>query len=277
MENYIAAYKNNSLDAQDFKMLGDNIPDLHLDINQGFNPIYYNLYSALLGRNSKTNGNLRFFDSVNMRKVIEDRLASPYLEVLFYRFGIYDDKCYTLEETTKMIGKSGCTRERIRSLESKAIRLLKSPICARKLANVYDDSLIEVDSLTQEEQSRRTTLLDRIYGSNLIFIPDEEFAQLPDDISLSDFQEIASELCAIKESSSHRKSMEEINYEDLLDGAQGHTTDLEQLRNRKQKLEQELEKIRLQNKSAKKLLDRFDTLLNDAEHDNTKDTDIKGE
>ena len=193
MEKYVTLYQSNTLDMQDFRMLGDNIPDLQLDINQGYNTNYSNLHTAIFGRTQKNNGNLRFFDSVTMKKTIENRLSSPYLEVLFYRFGIYDGKCYTLEETSKMIGKYGVTRERIRTYESKAIRLLKSPLCASKLANVYDNSLIEVDSLTPEESSRRASLLDKIYGSNLIFIPDEEFAQVPDDITVSDFKEIASE------------------------------------------------------------------------------------
>ena len=277
MEQYVAAYQGNTLDVQDFRMLGDNIPDLQLDVNQGYNANYSNLYRSIFGRTQRNNGNLRLFDSANMRRTIESKLISPYLEILFYRFGLHDGQSYTLLEISKMIGRPKLSKGQIMAYESKAIRLLKSNMCARELSNVYDNSLIEINSLTPDESSRRASLLDRIYGSNLIFIPDEEFAHEPDDITISDFREIASELCAINESCTRRKTLEEVSYEDLVDGSQGPTSELEKLRNRKKALEEKLADIRAQNKSAKKLSDRYESLLNNTEHNNTKDTDVKGE
>ena len=53
--------------------------------------------------------------------ILKDREA----EVLKYRFGFYGGRCYTLEEVGKIMG---VTRERIRQIESRAIRVLRRKV-----------------------------------------------------------------------------------------------------------------------------------------------------
>lgn len=57
-------------------------------------------------------------------------LSPREARVLRLRFGLGQDRAYTLEEVGK---KFGLTRERIRQIESKALRRLRQPACARLL------------------------------------------------------------------------------------------------------------------------------------------------
>ena len=69
-------------------------------------------------------------------KEVLETLTKREEEVLELRFGLYDGTCHTLEEVGK---KFGVTRERIRQIESKALRKLRHPSRAKKLR----DFLIE--------------------------------------------------------------------------------------------------------------------------------------
>lgn len=73
---------------------------------------------------------------------------------------------------------------------------------------IYDDSCIDEQYLSPEDKSRMTELLNKIYSSNIIFTPDEEFSHIPDDITPSELCAIASELSTIREKSIQRKSQE---------------------------------------------------------------------
>ena len=55
-------------------------------------------------------------------KVIDNNLTFREKQVVLERIGYYDDLPKTLEEIGKM---QGCTRERIRQIESKALRKLR--------------------------------------------------------------------------------------------------------------------------------------------------------
>ena len=64
-----------------------------------------------------------------------DTLTSREREILFYRFGFINDKCYTLEEVGNIFG---VTRERIRQIEAKALRKLRHPSRSKKLKDYLD-------------------------------------------------------------------------------------------------------------------------------------------
>ena len=73
-----------------------------------------------------------------LREQIEemlDALSPREREVLYYRFGIEDGRAYTLEEVGK---KFGVTRERIRQIESKALRKLRHPSRSKKLKDFLE-------------------------------------------------------------------------------------------------------------------------------------------
>jgi RNA polymerase primary sigma factor len=51
------------------------------------------------------------------------------------RFGLKDGRCYTLEQITHVFG---VTKERIRQIEAKAIRKLRTPTRSRRLSDFLD-------------------------------------------------------------------------------------------------------------------------------------------
>ena len=57
-------------------------------------------------------------------------------EILRLRFGLADGYAYTLEEVGNIFS---VTRERVRQIESKAVRKLQQPSCARELVGFLDD------------------------------------------------------------------------------------------------------------------------------------------
>ncbi len=69
-------------------------------------------------------------------KSVLETLTKREEEVLELRFGLYDGTCHTLEEVGK---KFGVTRERIRQIESKALRKLRHPSRAKKLKDFLID------------------------------------------------------------------------------------------------------------------------------------------
>ena len=90
-------------------------------------------------------------DSVKYRttftEVIKNVLPTlPFREreILKLRYGIGTDHNYTLEEVGKVFK---VTRERVRQIEARAIRLLQHPVRARKLGN-FLEKLKEYDKKT---------------------------------------------------------------------------------------------------------------------------------
>jgi len=57
-------------------------------------------------------------------------------EILRLRYGLVDGYSYTLEEVGKIFA---VTRERVRQIETKAVRSLQHPIRARQLAGFLDE------------------------------------------------------------------------------------------------------------------------------------------
>ena len=73
-----------------------------------------------------------------LKEQVEDVLCSlseREAHVLKLRFGLEDGRQRTLEEVGKVFG---VTRERIRQIESKALRKLRNPIRATKLKDFLD-------------------------------------------------------------------------------------------------------------------------------------------
>lgn len=68
-----------------------------------------------------------------MQEVL-DTLTEREAAVLRMRFGMYDGRAHTLEEVGELFG---VTRERIRQIESKALRKLRHPTRAKKLRDYY--------------------------------------------------------------------------------------------------------------------------------------------
>ena len=73
--------------------------------------------------------------SYAIRDVLEE-LTEREANVLKYRYGFIDGRTRTLEEIGQMFG---VTRERIRQIESKALRKLRHPCRRRKLKDFYSN------------------------------------------------------------------------------------------------------------------------------------------
>lgn len=69
-------------------------------------------------------------DNKKMVIAVLDTLSQREKEVMMMRFGIEDDKPHTLEEIGQHLG---VTRERIRQIETKALRKLRNPIRSKML------------------------------------------------------------------------------------------------------------------------------------------------
>ena len=72
-----------------------------------------------------------------LREAIEATLKTldpREAEVLRLRFGIGQDRAYTLDEIGKQLG---VTRERIRQIETKALRKIRNPSRAKNLMEFY--------------------------------------------------------------------------------------------------------------------------------------------
>ncbi|MBT1576802.1 RNA polymerase sigma factor RpoD ['Elaeagnus angustifolia' witches'-broom phytoplasma] len=67
-------------------------------------------------------------------EVLENTLTDREEKVLKMRYGLLDGKTHTLEEVGTLFG---VTRERIRQIESKALRRLRTPAKQSKLKNLY--------------------------------------------------------------------------------------------------------------------------------------------
>ena len=67
-----------------------------------------------------------------MDLILAEKLNDRELDIILYRFGFIDDRVYTLEEVGKMYG---VTRERIRQIEARALKKLKSSNVISQLAD----------------------------------------------------------------------------------------------------------------------------------------------
>ena len=65
-----------------------------------------------------------------------DFLTDKEKKILLYRFGFFDDRCFTLEELGNMFG---VTRERIRQIEAKALRKLNHPGRRKLIIDFYNN------------------------------------------------------------------------------------------------------------------------------------------
>ena len=70
-------------------------------------------------------------------------------EILKLRYGIGDGYTYTLEEVGRIFK---VTRERVRQVESKAIRKLQHPVRRQRLASFLPGHLADLESEPETEQ-----------------------------------------------------------------------------------------------------------------------------
>lgn len=207
MESYIAIYRNGKLDKEDLDVLGDNLGVLQFDINTGnLNPFFTRVFQSVFGpaRDKQSYRFLKFFDCDQILEAIQ-KLTDKEADVITSRLGLYDDELPTLKELSKSLDTP--SKENVRAIQNRALRKLRHRSNLKYFSPVYDDSSIDEQKLTDEEKATRSAILDRIYGSNLIFVPDENFSHEPNNIDTSELIYMASELCSIKRNLSERTTI----------------------------------------------------------------------
>lgn len=204
IEDFMKAYKEGRLDKQDMYIFEDNFANLCIDYSTGTSdPHIVSLLQAISGDYSFSDKkNLRFYDTAKLIEVL-GKLNEKEENIIKFRLGICDGKPHTLEETFQQFGLSG--RERVKSLERKALRQLRALPSIRKSIYAYIDSDIQDEDLTPEEKTERASILDKIFNSNFIFLPDNGFTQASSDITPSALKDMASSLLTIKENIANRK------------------------------------------------------------------------
>ena len=167
------------------------------------------LYQWLFGKY----GFVNFIDGEKLMETL-DSLGERPSEIMRYILAFSDGKYHSFEDAGE---KFGLTRERINQIVRKNIRQLREPSNLKNYFIARSPYETEGYIYSPEEDERRKELLDKIEKSNLIFVPDKEYAQEPDDISPEELTEIATELREIQHAGLQRKyqvegtSLDELN------------------------------------------------------------------
>ena len=232
MDEYIKAYvENGDRDFESEGVLQDNVrPYILIDLNdetrarRGYSELLQEIFdfesSCTCGEQKKSaenkavRRNVIFFDGQRIIEALKE-LNPRYETVIRMRFGLNDGRIYTLKEVAEAIEtKFG---ETARQIEGKAIHRLKYIAKSGKLENSFDAKSLEDCDWLPEEIERINLLLDKIYRSNFIFIPDEEYLQEADNISSLELMQIVSELESIRQAYLQRmgKEVEDVGIEKL--------------------------------------------------------------
>ena len=116
------------------RQVSAKVTSLDLSKDEEHEPLYNNIPDA------KQKLAPDIMDENSRAKYVRDAVASLPSErqrkVLELRYGLYDGTSYTLEEIGKIYR---VTRERIRQIEAKALRILRSPIRLKNLHLTEED------------------------------------------------------------------------------------------------------------------------------------------
>lgn len=176
---------------------------LLIDVNETTrgNSAYTQLYKAIISFQDEDillKGNIVFYDGQDLKDAL-DTLPDRDKNVISLRFGLVDGREHTLEE---IASKCGVTRERIRQIESAVKKKLKRIIRSKKIYDLRDNQKLQ---FSDEEREKIDSLTKRLYTSNIIFVPDEQYSKEPDDISLAELIEILRELQKVQDDYEKRK------------------------------------------------------------------------
>lgn len=202
MEKLVTAFVNGKLDDEDRRLLSDNL-NTFIDISkQGdIRHIKFIKYFAKHIPNAsimnESNNEIKFFDSRTIPEAIS-RFTTKGAQIINLKFGFRNGQ----EIETKNIAEMfNVTVQAINSSMRK--NFLKLVRYENTNSTLFQGGEINQcknkQKLTSKQKEKIDSILDRIYSSNLIFIPDEGFVQEPNDITPEELASIAAQIKAIRE------------------------------------------------------------------------------
>jgi len=166
MESFKKAYKDGQLDENDEKVLRDNLKRA-INIGKSENKNMDRLQRAICRPN-----NIVIYNSDELIEKLQN-LSPNEKKFIDLRFGLGDDIPKTLEE---LGNEFNTTSQRIRQIEARVLR---------KLSRVKTAINVE-ESYNYSQAKERNYMVDKIFDSNIIFYPDEDYSHIPRDIDKED-------------------------------------------------------------------------------------------
>lgn len=176
-DNFIEAYKNDKLDDTDKYMFSYNLKKVF--DHSGKNNLNLDaLYIAARDQNSyvmtDTESNLYTYDATLFSKALNE-LASDESFVLHKKYGIRGgDKLLTLEISSEDVDDTydiNLTKGKVKQIETRALKNLRSKLKPNTISCIINRN-------TDETVKK---FIDKIWKSNLIFMPDKEYSNIPDE------------------------------------------------------------------------------------------------
>ena len=186
MEKFVKAFINGKIDAEDRRLLSDNL-NTFIDISkQGdIRHIKFAKYFAKHLKNvsimKENNNEIKFFDSSKIPELIS-RLTPKGAQIINLSFGFIDGKEIQRKEIAEMFKVTiQAISSNIQDCFLKLARYEKNMSTFFQGGELYQTRNQQV--LTSKQKKKIDSILSRIYSSNLIFIPDEGLTQEPNDIT----------------------------------------------------------------------------------------------
>lgn len=175
--NFIEAYRTDKLDDTDKYMFNYNLKKVFDNSgknNHNLDTLYIDAQDQSKCLMTDDSGNLYTYDATLLTKALNE-LPSDESFVLHKKYGIKgEDKLLTLEISSDDVDDSyniNLSRGKVKQIESRALKNLRSKIKPNIVTCVIN---YDVDESAQ-------SFIDEIWKSNLIFIPDKEYSNIPDE------------------------------------------------------------------------------------------------
>ncbi len=176
-DNFIEAYKNDRLDDTDKYMFNYNLKKVFNhsgNNNRNLDALYIAVQDQSNCLMTDTECNLYIYDATLFTKALNE-LASDESFVLHKKYGIRGgDKLLTLEISSEDVDDTydiNLKKGKVKQIEARALKNLRSKLKPNTISCIINH---KTDETVQG-------FIDEIWQSNLIFIPDKEYSNIPDE------------------------------------------------------------------------------------------------
>ena len=182
MEEFVNAIRNSKLSEQDLEQIGNNIQTsfcLSGINNIGITKLYLDIFKK------DNSGDLVFFDDTKILETLEGE-KSGKRKIVCDNYGIKTGKKLKLRETAD---ENECGLGNVRTIKREVLQRLRG-ILNEAEVSISINQVLDTYELSDNEREQIRSIQKRIFSSNLIFIPDNEYADEPDDICEKDLVEM---------------------------------------------------------------------------------------